>query len=553
MNSIFLTGMIVISEIMFDPDPPVGLPAYEFVELYNPGTDTVDLTGWQWMVGDKVKRFTLGLVNPGDHVIVCSPSAAAAFRTFGTVVPLESFPALRNTGDRLVLIDPDGIAVHTVDYSPQRFTDALKAAGGWSLELTDAVHYCDPSAWQVSVDPSGGTPGRASSVNMEVVSQEQSKMLRAAGYDDDRFVVLFNGILSPYLDMNKYASTLMPGNLRAMPEKSQEFGYPGLFFHYPDGLDRDSIYSVGIQGEVSDCSGRNALLRSVQLGFPSDPAPNGLVISEILFDPLEGQPEFVEIFNRSGRVVELKDLILARADADGRIIAFSDQQDRSYWLFPGCYAVFTADAGSTARAWPRSDPAAVAGRSDMPSLNNDGAVLILMDRYQTILDQVTYLPDWHYPYLEETRGVSLERIDFTASGMNRENWLSASAASGFSTPGAKNSCDPGSVVNTEKQFYLDPSVGYAHNPDYPVQIVVHYRFDEPGWFLRLHIYTANGLPVREIFPFGMAGSEGVVCWDGLDAGGNLLAEGIYLVIADYHHPSGAKGRWKGACALVRAY
>ena len=50
MNSIFITSLILISEIMFDPDPQVGLPPFEYVEWYNPGADTIDLTGWQWMV-----------------------------------------------------------------------------------------------------------------------------------------------------------------------------------------------------------------------------------------------------------------------------------------------------------------------------------------------------------------------------------------------------------------------------------------------------------------------------------------------------------------------
>ncbi len=553
MNSIFITSLILISEIMFDPDPPVGLPPYEFVEWYNPGADTIDLIGWQWMVGDKVRRLTGGHINPGGYLIVCAPAAAGAFREFGEVLAMESFPALRNSGDRLVLLNPDGIAVHTVNYSPDSFTDALKANGGWSLELADPVHYCNSAAWLPSVSPAGGTPGKRNSQLIDFAEPEPSMLIRAGGYDDQKFFMMFTGNLDPALQMNNYSCILMPGAINILPVAPPEYGFPGLFFQLPEVLDREIVYTLEMSGTVKDCSGRNSVFRSVLLGFPSQPDSAGLIISEILFDPLAGQAEFVEIFNRSDKVAELRDLVIARANANGAILSFSDQQDYSYWLFPGCYAVFTADCRVFNTAWPDADPAAVAGRPDMPSLTNGESALILMDRNQRVLDKVMYSPDWHYPYLDETKGVSLERIDFETSGTKRDNWISASAASGYSTPGAKNSCSAGPDPASEQQFTLNPSIGYSAGPSDPLHIGINYRFDKPGWFLRVRIVTSTGLPVREIFPFGMAGSEGTIGWDGLDTAKRVVPDGIYLVVADYFHPSGKKGRWKQACAMLRAY
>jgi hypothetical protein len=547
-----LAGSLLISEVLSDPDPTVGLPPYEFVEWFNNGADTVDLAGWQWVVGDKLRNVPGGRLSPGGYVIVCSPAAGPAFRALGQVIVLESFPALRNTGDRLTLISPSGIAVHTVDYSSDQFTDALKVNGGWSLELTDPFQYCNPAAWLPSVDPSGGTPGRANSRQLSMPPAESPILIRAAGYDNQLFVLLFSGALNPQLNVNNYSCRLMPGGYYAPAVPSPVKGFRGLFFQYPDGLDKGVTYSTELSGTIDDCSGQPARLRPVSLGFPSEPDSADVVISEIMFDPRTDQIEFVEVYNRSERIIELAGLILARADTDGSVISFSGPQLLSYWLFSGCYAVFTADDNRFTKAWPLADPGIVAERPDMPSLTNEKSQIILMDRNQKKLDAAIYCPDWHYPYLTDHKGVSLERINIDGSGTDRINWFSASPASGGSTPGVKNSSGLQSPLTVTQDFSLNP-IGYASASPNAVQVTVCFNFNDPGWFLQVNIFNSAGMPVKQILPFGLASIEGVVCWDGLDSAQRLVPDGIYIVVADYYHPTGKKGRWKRACAIVRAY
>ncbi len=545
-------GNLLISEIMSDPEPAVGLPPFEYVEWYNPGDDTVDLTGWQWVAGDKARRLTGGRINPGAFVVVCSPAAAPAFAALSTVIPMESFPALRNGGDRLSLINPAGIAVHTVDYSPDQFADALKADGGWSVELADPVHYCNPAAWVPSTDPSGGTPGRACLQQVSLAALEPPLELRAAGFDEKTFAILFSGILNPLLDVNNYACIIMPGEIPAPAVQSAEYGFPGLFFQLPDNLDASIIYTAILSGSIDDCAGEPARLRPVPLGFPSPPDPGSVVITEILFDPLPGQTEFVEVYNRSDRLVDLRDLILARADPDGIIMEFSNDQDLSYWLFPGCYAVFTSSEQSFRKAWPLADPAIIAERTDMPSLINGEASLILLNSNQQLLDKISWSPVWHYTYLTDNKGVALERIDFNSPGTDQSNWFSSSAPGG-STPGVENSTKVIPPSGSTSNFTLMPTVGYASSSPDPVQVTVGFHFDNTGWFMRMNIFDGTGQPVRELYPFKLAPADGIACWDGLDNAGRLVPDGIYLIVADYYHPSGKKGRWKSACAIVRAY
>jgi hypothetical protein len=268
---------------------------------------------------------------------------------------------------------------------------------------------------------------------------------------------------------------------------------------------------------------------------------------------LSGQPEFVEVFNRSGKVLELNELIIARAGTSGSVSGFSDQQAVSYWLFPGCYAVLTGDDQLFSRSWPLTDPGSIAERPDMPALTNEESQLILLDRNQKMLDVAVYSPEWHYPYLEEQKGVSLERISAGASGMERGNWFSASPASGGSTPGLANSSVILPPSGDPEIFTLMPLAGYASGSHDPVRLSLSYRFHESGWFLQVRIFSREGLPVRELFPFGMASTAGIITWDGLDRDQQQVADGIFLVVGEYYHPSGKKGRWKRACAVVRGY
>ena len=543
--------LLLISEVLFDPEPPVGLPPCEYAELFNPGPDTVYLAGWQWFAGGKAKPFPAGRIAPGAYAIICSPASAPLLRAYGQVIAVESFPALRNSGDRLAVVDPSGIAVHTIEYSPALFNDALKANGGWSLELADLAGFCNPAAWMASVDPAGGTPGRANSQQISLPAGEPVRLLRAAGYDDTRFVLLFSGPLDPGMPMNNYAAIIEPGGIPVNPAPPAEFGFPGLFFKYPDMPDPQAIYTIHVTGTVSGCSSRPSVLRPLSFGLPAPPDSADVVITEILFDPLPGQTEFVELFNRSGRVVELRELILARADAGGVVTAFSYGQALSFWLFPGCYAVVPAEESLFRKGWPGVDPALVCGRTDLPALSNSEAQLILLDRSQRVIDAITWSPEWHYPFLAETKGVSLERVDPSLPGRERSSWFSASADAGGSTPGAPNSCRSPPDTTAAEIFTLDPATGITASNGVTRRVGISYRFDGPGWFLRIRVFDPRGAGICEPVPFGAAGTEGEAFWDGLDDSKQPVPDGIYLLVAEYWHPTGRKGRWKRACAFIR--
>jgi hypothetical protein len=149
------TPNIVIDEIQHSP---AGGDSAEFIELYNPGSQAIDLSGWTVSGGISLD------VQPGTVILPRSAmtfvSNDPAFRTaYGSTV----FVGGRYTGSlapssTLTLNRPDGTTADTVTYGGAGWP---VPTAGQSLELVDLVADNDDGAnWALS--SGAGTPGSAS-------------------------------------------------------------------------------------------------------------------------------------------------------------------------------------------------------------------------------------------------------------------------------------------------------------------------------------------------------------------------------------------------------
>jgi hypothetical protein len=174
--------------------------------------------------------------------------------------------------------------------------------------------------------------------------------------------------------------------------------------------------------------------------------------------------------------------------------------------------------------------ATVAGGIRGLSLNNSGDLLLLFDDWGDAVDRVSFLPDWHTPALDETRGRSLERIDPSGPGNEGWNWGS-SAGAGGGTPGAPNSLAPAARG-------AGPGLECAPNPFSPDGdghedvTLISFRPGTGQAIARVRIYDAAGRPVRTLTAGGYIGPGGSFAWNGYDDRGRKAPIGIYVVVAD---------------------
>lgn len=152
---------IVINEIMYKPS---GGDSGEFVELYNPSvTESVDLSGW------RLDGLAL-TIHPGTVIL---PNSYALFvkhdPTFrslygaGKYVAAQYGGSLSDSGERIALIDRNGIEVDVVEYESIAPWPTDANGGGASLELIDASRDNNRVGNWAGSQVAGGTPGAANS------------------------------------------------------------------------------------------------------------------------------------------------------------------------------------------------------------------------------------------------------------------------------------------------------------------------------------------------------------------------------------------------------
>ena len=160
---------VVINEIMYHPLSE--RDEEEYVELFNTGgTDEMmqDLSGWSFTEGISY-RFPLGtFLHPGEYLVIAKdPTVSSTSSGKKALGPYDG--VLRDSGEKLTLVDDAGRVVDTVTYSDMPSWPVAADGLGSSLECinpyADNAHVSNwrASATETSLGTSG-TPGYRNSV-----------------------------------------------------------------------------------------------------------------------------------------------------------------------------------------------------------------------------------------------------------------------------------------------------------------------------------------------------------------------------------------------------
>lgn len=534
-------GDVIMNELMPDPDPPVGLPNAEFVELFNTTTDrTFDLTGWKITDGSGTGTLPAVLIPPGGHVILAGTSNAALFAGFGTVVGVPAFPSLNNDGDPMELWDASGTVIDAVTYSSAWYNDAIKANGGWTLERIDPFTPCSSAAnWTASTDASGGTPGAPNSVFAELTDTDPPALAQVHVIDELTIELLFNEGMDQ--------ASLLAGDYAIVPA----IGIADVEVAAPDRvritlampLTEGALHTITVSG-VSDCPGNPiGAQHTATFALPEPLAAGDVVINEVLYDPLGSGSDFVELYNRSQKVVSLAGLQLANGSGTVRTIT-----SEAVLLLPGAHVALATDVANVLANYPL-------GHADrmlqvaLPSYNNGSGTVIFMDATGDTLDLFDYTDDLHFALLSTVDGVSLERVDPDRPTEDPGNWHSASAAVQFATPGYRNS-QFAPAPEARGTLTIEPAIFSPDNDGHQDLLTIAYAFDEPGFVATMKVFDIAGREVRTLMNNELLGTSGAVSWDGLMEGNELARIGPYIIYMEAYDLAGNVEKFRKSVVLA---
>ncbi|MGQ9589532.1 MAG: fibronectin type III domain-containing protein [Planctomycetota bacterium] len=149
---------IVIHEIMYHPLFRAGEAELEWIELYNRGAATVDLSGWK-LAGEISYAFPAGAaISAGGYAVIANDPARMQAR-YGISGVLGAYAgSLPNDAGEIVLLDDLGNAADRVRYADDGRWPEAADGGGPSLELIDPdLDNANGQAWAASAGE--GTPG----------------------------------------------------------------------------------------------------------------------------------------------------------------------------------------------------------------------------------------------------------------------------------------------------------------------------------------------------------------------------------------------------------
>jgi len=541
---------IVINEIMADPDPPLGIPEFEYIELFNTTPSYLRMNGWKLLIGSSEKQLPDIILEPQEYVIITDVEAVDLF---GMLARSYGFPGLglTNSGTSIKLINEEGILISLVNYRDNWYLDADKEDGGWSLEQIDPTNPCPGKEnWRASEDERGGSPGIKNSI--DAINQVVPILQKVIPINTNTIEIYFNQLM----DMSSLMTLINY-------EINSEIGYP--YQVYLDTFDEKkvtikisnelhyrTIYTLSLSPNIKSCIGLSVPINyQKEFGMAEQVEPNDIIINEILFNPIDDGVDFVEIYNKSDKIIDLTDLRLGTIEVnqfspnDTLLKVVSEENNL---LLSGNFLVLTKNSSKVKDQYYTKNPENFLDMNSFPVYNNEHGSVILSGFNYVVVDAFTYDENMHHPLLNSYDGVSLERINYNRPTYDNTNWHSASSETGFATPGYKNSQHyDDQEINEE--VTVDPEIFSPDNDGYNDVLNIHYKFESPGYTANITIFDSQGRLTKYLVQTTLLGTEGTFSWDGRTEDNQKAPIGIYIIYFEAFDVKGNMKKYKKSAVL----
>jgi len=538
---------VVINEIMADENPTNGLPEYEYIELYNTQSHDLSVKDWTVGIGEKELKLKADTIKANSYLILCSSSAMEDFSVYGNTLGVSNFSGLTNAGTTISLKSTEGILLDSITYSIAWYKSDEKNDGGWSLERIDPMNttWQTPN-WAASINIIGGTPGSINSIfkeNKDVNSPVLEKLIVSSANS-----IQLNFSEPMFLNEIKNLKNFTLLESGQHPISVVNVENLGILFEliFQDNFVPNLKYELSIDQKVTDLA-QNPLSKDVyEFWIPSKIQAGDVVINEVLFNPLSGGADYVELYNTSDNILDLSKSYLAERDENYLLTDSVKISDEQLILRPQNYILLTADTLNVRENYYTNDWN-VFKKCNLPSYGDKSGRVVLLSETD-LIDDFAYDEKMHFSLLASVEGVALERINPKNKTNSTSNWQSAAQSIGYGTPGVENS-----VFSDEKM--LDNEVSLSNkifSPDSDGQndrLYINFNLKDDGFVVNVRIYNSIGKEVRKLANKYYLAMEDKIYWDGLNSSKERLPIGIYLVYIELFNSKGDVKTFKKTCVL----
>ncbi|MBS1517314.1 MAG: lamin tail domain-containing protein [Bacteroidetes bacterium] len=533
-------SQIVINEIMYSP----ASPNKEWFELKNSGTSPVNLQNWKWRdaaAGNPIRTITAEnvLLLPDSFAVICEDSIIFKNQYTGfSGIALQSsgWSALNNSGnENIVIYNDQNTTVDSLTYN-----NSWGGLSGFSLERKRSELPSNLSDnWGTSIHPAKATPGKRNSITplmfdlMLYTFKSDPPFPVINGNLNFRLSVRNTGInnsngfkIKLFLDQNSDSTgqneEIICGQNVEQLTAGDSVIFECSYIPYDTGY-KLFIAKVEYTDDLDTLN--NKQYKNI---FVSDNSggTNAVVINEIMYEPLSGNSEWLEIFNGSGKPVNLKEWKYRETTF------MSAVSDSDLVLNAGEYFVLAHDTTIFNR-YPYLKEFLQSGKLKfIPglSLSNSGETIIISDSSDNIIDAFAYSPELHNPNIPDTKGISLERISPSVNSGENSNWSSSASPDG-GTPGRVNSIF---TKNSERgsEVIISPNPFSPDGDGFEDFSIINYSLKENIAQIRIKIFDIKGRLVRTLINNSVSGKEGSFIFDGMDNNRQKLRIGIYILLLE---------------------
>jgi len=532
---------LVINEIYSIPGE--GLIQEEFVELYNTTDSLLSLEDLYFADASTSVALPAISMAPGSYAVLLEGASIGSDPLFIDDVwylPFSSLPSLNNAGDDLELGNSiNGLVIDQVSYSNNWYKDPDKADGGYSLERKNPLDVCAGSAnWEEPIDVEN-TQGLQNTW-FTPITPDPVSWLAAQKRSDTTVLISATGRITPGTFTVSIAPSFAVDSIVATDASESTY-----LIYFANVLNKEVTYELTIS-VAQDCKGDQVQSASFMIKTPLE---KDVIINEVLFNPVTGGSDYVELYNNSQDTINLSGWGFHYLNSNNELLV-AELSDTALLINPGEYELFTESIEETVLQYPDGKTNQM-HQIDLPSFPNDEGRVTLASNLGDTIDDFRYSEDYHFELIRDVDGVALERIDPNRLTNDPTNWHSASELVNYGTPGYENSQFV--EVGFVDKVTVAPETFSPDEDGRDDVVTISFKLAEPGYVANITIYDPNGTKMKDLVNNRLLGKEDAVSWDGIRDDGQKADIGIYLIYIELFDLSGDVKHYKETCVLATRF